>query len=362
MRWDLFCRVVDNFGDVGVCWRLAAELARRGEAVRLWADDRTALSWMAPHGAAGVEVRPWPSVAGGVPGAADADADADIVVEAFGCTLPDAYVARMAARALPPVWLNLEYLSAEPVVERLHALPSPQLAGAGRGLAKWFFYPGFSSATGGLIRESDLFVRRGTFDASGWRRAHGIEPRMGERCVSLFCYSNAALPALVRALSDRPTLLLAAHGTAAGVDGMIRGRGGEGDGVRTVELPPMSQSAYDELLWACDLNLVRGEDSFVRAQWAGQPFLWQAYPQSDAVHVAKLRAFLDRFLHSADAALASTLRAAFEAWNGVGGWSAGAIALPPMAPWRAHCARWTAALAGLPDLVDGLRDFARRSR
>ena len=56
MRWDLFCRVVDNFGDVGVCWRLACELARRGDAVRLWIDDASALAWMAPDGMAGVEV------------------------------------------------------------------------------------------------------------------------------------------------------------------------------------------------------------------------------------------------------------------------------------------------------------------
>jgi uncharacterized repeat protein (TIGR03837 family) len=143
---------------------------------------------------------------------------------------------------------------------------------------------------------------------------------------------------------------------------MIRRRGDDGDGVRAVELPPLSQDEYDELLWACDLNLVRGEDSFVRAQWAGQPFLWQAYPQNDAVHVAKIRAFVERFLRSADVALASTLRAAFEAWNGVGGWPTGAIALPPMAPWRAHCERWTAVVERLPDLVDGLRDFARRAR
>ena len=40
---------------------------------------------------------------------------------------------------------------------------------------------------------------------------------------------------------------------------------------------------------------VRGEDSFVRAQWAALPFVWQAYPQADAAHLTKVAAFLDRY-------------------------------------------------------------------
>ena len=59
MLWDLFCRVIDNFGDIGVCWRLAADLAARGETVRLWVDDPAPLRWMAPHGAPRVDVHGW---------------------------------------------------------------------------------------------------------------------------------------------------------------------------------------------------------------------------------------------------------------------------------------------------------------
>src|ERR1700754_4962059 len=134
--WDLFCRVVDNFGDIGVCRRLARELGARGQRVRLWVDDAAALRWMAPGGDPGVEVRPWlASTLFPPPG--------EVVVEAFGCDPPAEFVAAMAAAARPPVWINLEYLSAEDYVERSHGLASPQLAGAGRGLTKWFFYPGF---------------------------------------------------------------------------------------------------------------------------------------------------------------------------------------------------------------------------
>ncbi|RYY80235.1 MAG: DUF2331 family protein [Comamonadaceae bacterium] len=121
MHWDIFCRVIDNHGDAGVCWRLAAELAARGHAVRLWIDDPAPLAFMAPHGQPGVEVIHWTEAAPDlVPG--------EVVVEAFGCDPPDAFVARMkAAPALS--WINLEYLSAEPWVERNHGLPSPVNAG-----------------------------------------------------------------------------------------------------------------------------------------------------------------------------------------------------------------------------------------
>jgi len=120
MQWDLFCRVIDNHGDLGVCWRLAADLASRGETVRLWVDDPLALHWMAPgHETTtpGVTVLRWAEPLAEVdPG--------DVVIEAFGCDPPPAFVDSMARRI--PVWINLEYLSAEDYVERNHGLPSPQ--------------------------------------------------------------------------------------------------------------------------------------------------------------------------------------------------------------------------------------------
>ena len=89
MRWDVFCRVVDNYGDIGVAWRLAAQLGEHGESVRLWLDDASALAWMAPAGARGVTVQPWGGAAQVEP--------VEVVLETFGCGLPDAYAARLAA-------------------------------------------------------------------------------------------------------------------------------------------------------------------------------------------------------------------------------------------------------------------------
>lgn len=348
LRWDLFCRVVDNFGDIGVCWRLAADLAARGHAIRLWVDDPSALAWLAPSGAPRVEVVRWTADAPpGEPG--------DVVIEAFGCDPPPGFVARMAAMARPPAWINLEYLSAEDYVERSHRLPSPQHGGPGRGLTKWFFYPGFTAATGGLLREAGLEAAQAAFDAPAWLSEQGIAPQAGERLVSLFCYAGAPLRALLDRLSEAPTLVLATPGHAA--EGLSRVAAPPG--VRVHRLPWLSQPGYDRLLWSCDLNLVRGEDSFVRAQWAGVPFGWHIYPQHDGVHADKLDAFLDRFLQGTTGPLAVGIAEWMRAWNGLSG---ELPALPDLPAWAAHARRWRDDLRAQPDLVTRLLAFVAEKR
>lgn len=343
LLWDVFCRVIDNHGDLGVCWRLAADLAARGDRVRLWIDDASALAWMAPDGAAGVEVAGWPAgPTAHVPG--------DVVVEAFGCDLPEPFVAAMAARPTPPVWINLEYLSAEDYVERSHRLMSPQMSGPGRGLRKWFWYPGFTAATGGLLREPGLAAAQQAFDRAAWRAAHGLHVRPDERVVSVFSYPNTALAALPERVADRPTLLLLTPGAV--LDRALPA------GVRAHRLPYLPQPDYDRLLWACDLNFVRGEDSFVRAQWAGRPFTWHIYPQDDDAHVEKLDAFLARFLAGAPAAVAADIRAWWRGWNGLAPLPA---TLPAAAAWADACGRWRDRLQSRADLVTDLRQFAVES-
>ena len=362
--WDLFCRVIDHHGDIGVCWRLAADLARRGVPVRLWTDDASALAWMAPGGGPGVTVRHW----------AEAESDAwpgDVVIEAFGCELPQGFIHRMAALPRAPVWINLEYLSAEPFVERVHGLPSPQTSGPGAGLRKWFFYPGFNVRTGGLIREPDLAQRQRVFNAADWLQAQGVEPRPGEQRVSLFCYAHADVPALLEHLSrlapmahlgqpaQQPSLLLVTPGPAAAQVAQCLGPSLQRGTLRAHMLPALTQHDYDHLLWACDLNFVRGEDSFVRAQWAGAPFVWQAYPQPDGADAVKLDAFLACFLQGADPELARAVGAWWRAWNGRGG---GLPALPSHARWRHHCNAWRAGLREQPDLTRQLLGFVSESR
>jgi uncharacterized repeat protein (TIGR03837 family) len=336
MAWDLFCRVVDNFGDAGVCWRLARDLAGRGVPVRLWIDDASALAWMAPGGCPGVQVGAFDDA--GLPG--------EVVIEAFGCDPPPAFVARMAVRPRPPVWLNLEYLSAESYVERSHGLPSPQAG----GLTKWFFYPGFTPRTGGLLREPGLLAARAAFERDAWLAAQGTARLPGERVVVLFCYENPALPALLHDLARQPTLLLATPGFAqrqlAGLPLPA--------GLRSAALPWMDQGGFDRLLWAADLNFVRGEDSLVRALWAGAPCVWQIDPQHDGVHALKLRALLDRLPP------VPGLGAAWQAWNGLAAPGAAWPGLPDTATggvWHQAAQAARQALSAQPDLTTQLLQF-----
>lgn len=331
MLWDIFCRVIDNHGDLGVCWRLARDLAARGHAARLWVDDASALAWMAPGRPASVQVLDWPQ------GAVDVAAG-DVVIEAFGCELPEAFLQRMAARK--PTWINLEYLSAEDYVERSHGLASPQFHGPGAGLDKRFFYPGFTPRTGGLLREPGLLAQVDHFDGRAWLAQRGWAPHGGERIVSLFCYDNPRLPQLLADLARTPTLLLACPGR---MQASVQPQGE----LRTIALPYLAQDDYDRLLWACDLNLVRGEDSFVRAQWAGRPMAWQIYPQDDGAHGPKLDAFLARSLLPLDWARF------WRGWNGLADWAP----LPALdaAPFR----QWRAQLAAHPDLLTQLLGFVR---
>jgi uncharacterized repeat protein (TIGR03837 family) len=307
----IFCKVVDNFGDIGICWRLARQLQREhGVAVTLWVDDLKSFRRICPEvdiqaalqQVAGVTVRHWQGQEGEF---SPADV-ADIVIEFFAVDIPPGYIAAMAQCEPRPVWLNLEGLTAEEWVEGCHTLPSmhPRLK-----LTKHFFFPGFTGKTGGLLREAGLEQERRQFLAdpaavAGFLARFGVtQQELSSLKVSLFCYPQAPVAELFETWQggDAPVTCLVPEGVAAdavaGFLGAEPKAGAHGTrGALTVRvLPFVPQPDYDKLLWACDFNFVRGEDSFVRAQWAGKPFVWHIYPQDENLHHKKLRAFLDRY-------------------------------------------------------------------
>ena len=373
LQWDVFCQVIDNFGDIGVCWRFAADLAARGQRVRLWVDDASALVWMAPAGCVGVDVRPWH---GALPGADDPQPE--VIVEAFGCEIRADFIAYAAARAqatgVRPVWINLEYLSAESYVERTHGLPSPVMSGPAAGWTRWFFYPGFTRHTGGLLREAGLMQRRAAFDATAWRARHLDDCAAGgltapPQCwMSLFCYEPVALPGWLQQLQGGPlrTHLLVTPGRAQAAVQAALGQDMDENGLQRIlhkhgqlsisYLAPRPQAAFDELLWASDLNAVRGEDSLVRALWAGQALVWHIYPQHDNAHHAKLDAFLDWLQAPA------SLREMHHAWNGMASpatvWPGWAV----VGDWTDCVMAARARLLTQPSLSEQLLEFALEKR
>ncbi len=372
---DIFCNVVDNYGDIGVCWRLARQLAlEHGYRVRLWVDDLAAHARLCPEidptrdcqTLSGVEVRRWSEPFAAVAAWAEA---ADLVIEAFGCRLPEPYLAAMAARAArgaAPAWINLEYLSAEAWVDSHHGLPSPQPR---LPLVKRFYFPGFGPGSGGLLREAGLLERRSAWPTD-WQELGLPSLAPGHIAISLFCYDNPALPALLQAWSEDETPIdcLLAPGPAQtqaaawlGLTALNVGESERRGRLRLTALPFYPQALYDHLLWASDINFVRGEDSFLRAQWAARPLVWQAYPQPAAAHLDKLAAFLERY----GARLAPEAAAAQRQFAAI--WNGGSQA--PLAPaWRQllaarqdlaeHARRWAERLATEEDLATRLVKFA----
>lgn len=360
---------------MGVCWRIARDLASRpGIAVRLWVDQPDVFWRLRPDAVPqplpvrcdAVDVLPWvtpfPSL--------DACEVADVVIEAFACDLPDAYLAAMAARPHPPLWINLEYLSAEDWVGGCHGLTSrhPVLP-----LVKHFWFPGFDSRTGGLPCEPGLRQAREAFvgegAATGFLHALGWRGPAEAVRVSLFAYENAGLGDLLAcwANGNRAVSLLVPEGRVVpdvaaffGEATLLPGHWRERGALSVQVLPFISQDRYDRLLWSCDLNFVRGEDSFVRAQWAAHPFVWQIYRQDDDAHVPKLEAFLASYCAALGADAAAAVRAFWWAWNrecgqgAAAAWPAFAAALPEIA---GHARMWAAQQMAREDLVSGLVSF-----
>ncbi|MBY0483709.1 elongation factor P maturation arginine rhamnosyltransferase EarP [Nitrosomonas sp.] len=327
-QWDIFCTIIDNFGDIGVCWRLARQLTQdHHQVVRLWVDDLTSFSCVAPdvnpeiqqQVVQGVEICHWQYISVEVE-------PAEVVIEAFACELPDVYVAALLQRKKQPVWINLEYLSAEPWVVQCHGLPSPHPR---LPLVKTFFFPGFVQGTGGLLREKNLIARRSTFSPTAERaflqRKDLLARKPDEIRISLFCYDTAPVTKLIRVLSEssKPVLLIVPEGSVAGniASQLNNSLSQTGKliqhGQLTVRIIPfMEQTDYDRLLWSCDFNFVRGEDSFVRAQWAGNPFVWNIYPQTEGTHWKKLDAFLELYTANMPEDMTGAVREIWACWSG----------------------------------------------
>lgn len=372
VRWDIFCTVVDNYGDIGVTWRLARQLVAEHQcAVRLWVDDLRAFERLCPsidvtlseQWQQGVQVRHWPK--DWQPTEA-----VDVVIAAFACQLPSAYMDAMAERPAAPLWMNLDYLSAEDWVIGCHGLPSVKY----KHVQKYFFFPGFQEGTGGLLREAGLLERRRQFQQDGeaqkaFLRGLGVEPEPGARLISLFAYENDGLASWFDALATdaRPSHVLVPESRIladverwVGIDGLKAGAVHRRGALTVQVLPFVRQDEYDQLLWCCDFNAVRGEDSFVRAQWAGRPLLWHIYQQEEDVHLEKLEAFLRLYTDGLPEAAEKAISGLWRAWNAGQGmaehWRAACEQHQALAE---HAQAWCQKQASRADLATALVKFYR---
>lgn len=370
--WDIFCSVIDNFGDIGICWRLARQLSSElGQSVRLWVDDlasfhrlcRAVDPALTAQFIDAVEVRRWRATLPQVE-------PADIVIEGFGVPLPAAYVEAMAARLRQPVWINLEYLSAESWIDGCHGLPSPHPS---LPLVKHFFFPGFTPASGGLLIERGLAQARAAFQSDPaamavfWQALGLASLDPGALRVSLFCYDNGALPALAEEWRSEPLPVVCIVPEGAALAQLSRSADRRIEpgsclklgGLTIAAIPFLDLEHYDRLLWACDVNFVRGEDSFLRAQLAARPMVWQAYPQEESAHLRKTEAFLERYTSGLDSGVGADFCAFTQAWNrestDMGGHWAALRSHFNVLSTHARC--WAGKLAASASLANKLAEF-----
>jgi hypothetical protein len=414
MQADVFCRVVDNFGDIGVTWRLVRQLQREHNwSIRLWVDDLKSFQRLEAR----VHLHALQQVIEQIEIIHWGDPAPDlipypVVLCSFSCDLPATYIAQLHQR--PALWVNLEYLSAETWVEGCHGLPSLR----GDGLSSYFFFPGFNAKTGGLLREQDLLTRRDRWQKdlasqrqllerlgvsaaalAAWRlqstvssnRSEFEQKRQSEvqdlslppsvhqitlapqggvhplslplsvhaqtaRLLTVFCYPHAPITQLLDALcaDSRASVVLVPQGVAPE---LTTRRLGPLQQVYIERIPFVSQPEYDQLLWMADLNVVRGEDSIVRAVWAGKPLIWQIYPQTEDTHLIKLEAWLKM------SSLPTDIQDLMRNWNAdavsadLPNGFAQAINAEAYAQWSSHALALSHTLAQEVDFAQALHDF-----
>ncbi len=364
-RWDIFCKIVDNFGDVGVCWRLAKQLeAEHGISIRLWIDDLNVARQLIPALDTSKRIQLIDHITIAIwDENTRFEQAADAVIEAFGCELPPDYMALMQA---DNIWINLEYLSAEPWVEGFHAQHSKR-----GNLTRHFFFPGFTEATGGLLREHDIVENSQKITSDKQQKSDFFrqlnlnqDEDSAALKVSLFSYPHAPINDLLTAMADSTTSI-SCYVPATGILPKVAEFFGKvslsaGDSLNRGNLslhvlPFLSQADYNKLLASCDINFVRGEDSWIRAIWAGKPFIWQPYLQTEDTHLTKLKAFLDVFYANCEDAAQQATIAIHNAWTSAQiSTSAWQDYLSNLSALHTFTAQQTSALALQPDLATNL--------
>jgi len=283
---------------------------------------------------------------------------ADVVVETFACNPPATYIEAMSQASKPVAWINLEYLSAESWVESHHGIPSPHPRYA---LTKHFYFPGFTSKTGGLLREPGLMNQLQALEIAQAQR------KPAPLRIFLFSYQQPAIEAWLESLDATGSTILCVAPCPARPQIMQWNATRSTTRNLSIEaLAFVAQHEFDTLLSGFDMMFVRGEDSFVRAQWSAKPLVWHIYPQEEEIHLVKLRAFYDRYLDQG--VLTTSQRSIY--WRFVLAWNhhqhndtPETLAdlwpqLTEIYPALLENARvWCYQLIRQPDLVSQLRDF-----
>ncbi len=305
---DIFCEIIDNYGDIGVVYRTAKELQKifPNSKVRVFLNRLE-------------EFKKINSQVVDLPFQIIDNIDyitfdyvkenfvelstSQVIIEAFGCKIPDEYME--IAYENSELLINLEYLSAEDWIEDFHLQSSP----LGRGkLKKVFFMPGFTEKSGGIIADSNYLKRIEKVlknrDFYTKKYLGDIEDRDKKIVGTLFSYEKNFIT-LFEDLKklDRDVVILAMGEKTQESLRKIFQKNSEEDFRNSLKYGKieikfmnfLNQEEYEELINIVDFNFVRGEDSFIRAVLTGKPYMWHIYCQKEYAHMDKIEGFLDKY-------------------------------------------------------------------
>lgn len=281
---DIFCEVIDNYGDVGITYRLAREFKRiyPNKKLRFIINQTKELNLIKkPDNIETINYKDISKIQN----------PADLIIETFGCEIPKKYMDKVFKSS--KLIINLEYFSAEDWVDDFHLQESI----LGGNLKKYFFIPGLSKKSGGILLDNDFLERKKKVKEN--KKYYLEKFKINEKydlIGSVFSYEKNFdfLIEELRKLDKKILLLILSEKTQKNFIKYFDNNNNY-DKIKIVKLPFFTYDKYEELLALCDFNLVRGEDSFVRALLLGKPFLWHIYPQEENIHIKKLESFLEKY-------------------------------------------------------------------
>lgn len=306
---DIFCEIIDNFGDIGVVYRLAKELKNLyGDRVEIRVFLNRVDEFISINKKA--KLVEYQEIDGIVYITNEYLAKnictfspANVIIEAFGCNILEEYLER--AKEESSLLINLEYLSGEDWIEDIHLMESP--LGAPK-LKKYFFMPGFTEKTGGVIVDSLFLDRKKSVLKNKDMYLNKYIPEIEKEDYfigTIFSYEKNFLPLLDVLIENKRKncLLILGEKSQTSIKSIIQ----DLDGVTSKDdiyqyrnimfkfMPFLEQEEYEELINLVDYNFVRGEDSFVRALLTGKPFIWHIYLQDEMAHMDKIEGFVGKY-------------------------------------------------------------------
>lgn len=350
---NIFCDVIDNYGDAGVCLRLGRDICKKNIKVNLYCNDLKTIKKIIQKEDLEndyLKISEWPT--------SDYNLEfKDTVIQAFSVRLPEFIYSYIRKNKI--LVINLEYLTAESFADDCHKLPSYS-----DGIESFFFFPGFTEKTGGLVIEDNLLNKIKN------------QNNMDHNCyVTLFSYENTKIAYFLNQLSDlsnikkmRITVFLFEGKPLDNINKLLKLNLKVGNTyiknnlIFKVSLM-VDQDQYDSLLVGSYINLVRGEDSIVRAMLTGRPFLWNIYPQDENAHLDKINALFDRMDEvCTDKNSVEILRQLTLSYNGSSDFINNFDINSFIDKWKLITKEWQNHLLSLGSLTDNLLDFIREKK